>query len=1266
MNKFFVSLWMLCSAGATFAQQNAKVTATATVVDPEEIGSRGTLTKKIYLQNDISPLVKISNIKTNVIGQLPGRIPVGNSFEPDVIVTRERKKPVAYITIPAYRVVNGRKERLAAYDLEITEFPDEKKVTGSGNGMAQKPTLVNTSVLNSGTWYKIKVPNRGVYKIDYAFLQSLGINPGGINPATIRIFGNGGTVLPEKADSTQPDDLIENAISVHSSGTSFGQSDYILFYANGPQLWTKDSSNQRFSHTNNYYENYSYYFLDFNAATGKRIPTEAANGTASLTTTTFNDYYADDVDSFNIGSIGKVWWGHRMNSMNSASLNQSFNVNLGSVDGPVTVETYVGNVSDAANNSLRLNINGSLVKNFPLGTQGNSFAAVASALGAEALTINPGTGNLNVQLTYQPGGTATAYLDYLRFNYRRQLAMTGLNQLAFRDWHTAGLGTGQNAAFKIAGASGNLNVWEITNPLSPVALAGTLSGSEYTVVREGNRLREFIAFDGAQYYTPLAASNGPIANQNLHGLGPTDLLIITTDSLKTAAETLADFHRQKDNMVVNVVTVDKIYNEFSSGGQDIGGIRNFIKMFYARAASEQDMIKNVLLFGAASYDYKDRLSFNTNIVPTFQTYESVISESFSGGAYSSDDFYALLDDGDNIDDVGALDIGTGRIPVYNADEAAKVVEKIKNYASPNSFGPWKNVVSYVSDDKDKGAGGMNHLQDCETVSDFFRVSDKQYNLYKIYSDAFPVVNTPSGARYPAVNKTVNDQIYNGTFLMSYSGHGNPDRWAEEAILTADDYGSWTNKNKLPVMVTATCDFGRFDDPGHRSAGARLMINPDGGSIAMITTTQVVYQFQNTEINKSYTQMQFSPNAAGDWRTLGEALTAAKNATASPGAGSNNHKYVVLGDPALKLQMPVHKVRTEQLMMEKEGSAIATDTLVALGRYKLNGSITDKNGNVLTDFNGDVYVSIFDKTRSVQTTNTRPDVTGVTASFKLQTNTIAKIKGTVTNGLFSVNFVVPKDINYDYGLGKISYYANSDVTDAAGLDTSLTVGGYNTDADEDNQGPVVQPYIDNEKFRNGGVTGPNPLLYVKLFDDNGINVSGSSIGHDLVAILDDNLQTPYEMNNYYQTQENDYRQGYVNFPLYNLPDGVHTIRVKAWDVYNNSGEGVVTFEVKNKAAGFISDLYNYPNPVEDITHIVFQHNQEGEQMDVTLQIFNTSGGLVRTIEKSLKTEGNRTEITWDGCGYGGYRLAKGVYFYRLTAKTAKGISATAYQKLVLLR
>jgi hypothetical protein len=1251
MKKIFLCAWLL---GAISYQSTAqqKVSVSSHTVNAGIVSSDGIVSQKILLSGNSTPQVKVINIKTEQVDQLPANVRVSNSFEPDIIRSTERKQQVAFVNIPAFRRSGSNLEKLISFDLEVTEFED-----GSGGQTAQKPTTVPNSVLASGNWYKIGAPTRGVYKIDYAFLQSIGANPASINPANIRVYGNGGTVLPEKVSSDQPDDLIENAIYVSSTGSTFGQNDYILFYANGPVLWTKDSVNKTFTHTSNYYENQSYYFLNFDLGTGKRITTEAATGTASYNVTAVDDYTLIEHDSFNLGSMGKVWWGNKMNSINSASLTQNFNVNLGSVVDDVNLSTYVSNAADAAG-TISIKYNGiSLGLASMALSAGSGYFMMPKNFSA---SFSPPSGNFTLSYTYYTSGAGAGYIDYIRLNYRRQLIFPSA-QLAFRDWNTASLPTGQNAAYTIQNANANLKVWEITDPLNPISLNGTLNSNSLTIVRPGHQLREFITFDGSQlnsFNPPVKLGVSAVPNQDLHGLGQVDFLIVTPPAFKAAAEELAAFHRQKEGMTVAVVQTDQIYNEFSSGGQDIGGIRNFIKMFYDRATGPQDMIKNVLFMGAASFDYKNRIAFNTNFAPTFQTYESANSET----AYSSDDFFALLDEGEDINCVGSgcsnlVDIGTGRIPAFDADEANKAIAKIKGYASPASFGPWKNIVSYVADDRDEG-GGMNHMEDCETVSHFYYDSAKVLNVYKIYSDAYVKESTPSGGRYPMVNKAINDQIYNGTFLMSYSGHGSPQRWSHEAILTADDYGNWKNKTKLPVIVTATCDFGRFDDPGHRSAGARLMINPNSGSIAMITTTQVVYQSQNTALNEAYTAAQFTKDATGNWKTLGEALREAKNKFSS----SNNYKYVVLGDPALRMEMPVHNVVTDKLEMQDNGNTFETDTIKALGRYLLSGSIKDKNNNLLSNFNGPVYVTIFDKTRKIQTVN--PEQTD--PYFNLQTNIVAKVKGTVKNGNFTVTFVAPKDINYDYGLGKISYYANSESTDAAGVDTNYVIGDYNHNAAADNDAPIVKPYIDNDKFRNGGVTGPNPLLYVKLYDDNGINVSGSSIGHDLVAILDEDLQNPYIMNNYYESEQNDYRNGYVNFPLYNLPEGQHTLRVKAWDAYNNSGEGTVTFEVKNKDKGFISDIYNYPNPVTDVTHIVFQHNQEGEQMDVTLQIFNASGALARTLEQNIVTTGNRTEILWDGLGENGTPLFRGVYFYRLTAKTSKGISATAYQKLVLLR
>ncbi|MFT4062430.1 MAG: type IX secretion system sortase PorU [Edaphocola sp.] len=1247
MKQFFIVVAWLCASLVTAAQEPVVSVVPVAAIDHHKVDANGYYVERIVLPTAAAPQVRITNVQTDTLPALPSGIKPVGTFDADVHWGIERKQPVAYIHVPIFRQQNGLTEKMTAFQLEITTYIDPAAHTPKTAG---KPTTVSNSVLASGTWYKIAVPSRGIYKIDYSFLQDLGLNPGAINPANIRLYGNGGTVIPEEADSMQADDLIENAIYVSSSGSTFGSGDYVLFYANGPTRWDKDSANGRFTHVSNYYEDQSYYFLNFDLGAGKRIATEQATGTAAMTVSTYNDYALIDKDTYNIGGQGKVWWGNRMNSINSSSWTQNISVDLGQIADTVHFETYIGSVNESSS-SIAVKLNSTVLQTsyFTL-SAGSDYAIKPATIVADLL---PGSASFNINYQYTPGGTGAGYVDYLEFNYKRPLTLSG--QVTFRNWATAALASGQNAAYVIQGSSPT--VWDVTDPLTPVALTGTAGSGSYTVVRPGNSLREFAAFDGTQFLTPTKI--GQVANQDLHGLSQVDLLVISPAQFISTANEIADYHRQEDGISVAVAVIDEIYNEFSSGSRDIAGIRNFIKMFYDRATDESDMIKNVLFVGAASYDYKDRLSNNTNYVPTFQTYESV----YYNGAYSSDDFFAMLDQGDNVNNSSSLvDIGTGRIPVIDTAEANIALNKIKTYNSAAAYGAWRNVVAFVADDHDGAEenSSMNHLDDCETINSFFYSSDDVFNVNKIYADAYTQQSTPGGGRYPAVNTAIDNQMYNGCLLMSYSGHGGPTRWAHEGILTADDYGNWTNGTKLPVMVTATCDFGRFDDPGERSAGVKIALSKNGGAIAMVTTTQLVYQSQNTAIASFYVKRQFT-KTNGAYPTLGQALAAAKNAYAS--GGTNNHKYVVLGDPALYLAIPNNQVATQKLAMLQDGIATETDTVKALGVYELTGVVTDANGATLTTFNGTVDVTIYDKMKSVQTVNTE---SGVTPSFKVQNNIVAQVQGTVANGVFTVTFIAPKDINYDYGYGKISYYAYSDSDDAAGYDTTITIGDYNRDAAEDNEGPAVKPYIDDNKFRDGGVTGPSPLLYVELYDDNGINVSGNSLGHDLVAILDEDLQNPYVMNSYYQTAQNDYRNGTVSFPFYDLAEGKHTLRVKAWDVYNNSGEGVVNFEVRKKESGVIGSLYCYPNPVTNGTRFVFQHNQENEEMDVNIEVYTATGVIVKNIQQSLTTTGNRTEIYWDGKGNNGVPLVKGVYFYRLTLKTTNGVAATAHQKLVMLQ
>jgi hypothetical protein len=540
-----------------------------------------------------------------------------------------------------------------------------------------------------------------------------------------------------------------------------------------------------------------------------------------------------------------------------------------------------------------------------------------------------------------------------------------------------------------------------------------------------------------------------------------------------------------------------------------------------------------------------------------------------------------------------------------------------------------------------------------------------YNQQKVFVDAIPVISTPAGPRCPNANAALNEQVYNGTFLINYNGHGNPEVWSSERILTSDDYNHWNNANMLPIMVTATCDFGQFDRPQFVSSAEQLVVRKGGGVIAILTTTQAVYAYYNHELNVQYLDAQFTRNAQGKWNTFGEASRIGKNITYSkpaphdPGEIANFRKFSLLGDPAVTPDFPEYKINIDSVT---DGYTMAhADTIKALGAYAIKGSVVDNDGNLKTDFNGTVYISFFDKPRNITT------ISGCNDVFNLQDNVVYKGRVTVTNGKFSFTFIVPKDINYTFGAGKISCYAENGVTDAAGAEPNVIVGGFSDHPVLNTTPPVVHPYINDSLFLNGGITGSNTSLYVTFYDKTGINVSGTDIGHDLTAVLDDNVDAPYILNNYYQTLPNTYQHGFVSFPISGLADGRHSIRVKAWDVNDNTGEGTVDFTVIDGKVLDIQQLGNYPNPFTGTTHFVFEHNHPEELLDAQIEIYTTSGALVKHIHETYTPGGSRSaDITWDGTDEGGNKLPSGVYVYRLNISTDKGYKSTAYQKLVIVR
>lgn len=1212
---------------------------------------QGYIVEKVWLSNYALPQVLISEVGYINNVALPKDAKMSSPQQFEVILGMERKRPFAVVRIPAYSTgAQGTTSKVNSFVLTVNETAPTKM------NVAAKTTDVTTSVLATGTWYKIGVTKTGFYKIDNNFITSMGLTPSAINPGNIRVFGNGGNMLSEDNSKPRPNDLIENATILNSNGDgAFDNSESLVFYAVGPTGWGKDSATQSFYHFNNLYSDTAYYFITFDQGAGKHVTTQPALPAGNIDVNTYDFYDVHDADLVSPAGIGKLWFGEQFSTQLSSTV-QTFTFDLGTYVSTAYCRGSFGCTSDLAGSKFVIYMNGADMgaATFSTATKGDDLMTLSTT------AARPGVCNsqiANIQLEFVPkDASSIGYLNFLEISARAELRIN-TDQMNFRDWRS--VGAGNNANFQLQNGTGNTKVYDVTNPQVPVQMSGNLNGSTYVFTQDATTLHEFAAMNSNNLYTPKYA--GTVINQNLHGAGPADLIIVTNPAFTAEAQRLADYHSSHDNMRVAVATTEQIYNEFSSGSQDISAIRDFARMFYKRAGSDvSQMPKNMILFGGGSYDYKNRLKNNCNFVPVFESAESLNDLS----TFSSDDFYGFLDDSEYIENntlLNVLDIGVGRLPARSVSDATSLVDKIIGYTQPNTLGPWRLSSMYVADDNDQAG---NHMEDAEVMAGTVTASSEGlYNHGKVYLDALPKTPTPAGERCPSANAAINQHIFKGTFAINYNGHGNTQVWAGERILTNDDYNNWNNENSLPFMITATCDYGEFHNPLFVSAAEQLVIRRGGGVIAILTTTQAVFAVYNRPINVQYLDAQFTRNADGSWNTFGEANRIAKNTTYivthEAGQLANFRKFALLGDPALTPAFPKYNIQLDNVM---DGTTqVHADSINALGKYVMSGSVRDLSGNILNDFNGQVFITFFDKPRKITT------ITSANASFNVQDNIVYKGKVSVTNGKFAFTFITPKDINYYFGTGKLSMYADNGITDAAGADTSLTVGGYSDNPIISTTPPVVKPYINDTLFLNGGITGSNTSLYVSLFSETGINVSGNKIGHDLTAILDNNLETPYMMNDYYETEPNTYQRGFVRFPVSGLSNGKHKITVKAWDVNNNVGEGTVEFIVVDNNIMAVETLMNYPNPFNDKTHFVFEHNHPDELLDVNITIYGMSGAVVHEIKRSFTPSGSRSsDITWDGTDKNGSRLPSGVYAYRLTITSEKGFKSSAYQKLVIVR
>ena len=1192
--------------------------------------------------------VKFSNVSNNLLNNIGiNNIPTG--IDSDFIINKTRDKSLAILTLNPLINNNGQIKRVISFTLEYT-LTTKKSIANQKN--TALPVYSSNSVLANGTWFKFSVDTTGVFKIDKNLLQNIGINTANLNPKNIKIFGNGGAILPQLNSSFRYDDLQENTIYIEGEGDeSFDDNDFILFYAKGPHSWDVNNSNfNQTRHLNNIYSDKAYYFITVDNGIGKRI--NNANEINQITdqqVNNFQDYLVHEFDKTNLFANGQQWLGEDF----SFNEKQTFNFNFNNIDDSedLTIRVRAAAIS-FTNTQMHIKINGQDLLN--LNFSALSASSFALARPAESFkSTNTNQSNVAIEITYNNFGnpSARAYLDYIEVLGTKKL-IAGEKQFSFRNINTTD--NSKVYEYQIKNSTNISQLWDVTDYINPKQITNQSTGSNFTFKSFGGQIKEFIVVNQNDYFIPETIENNKVENQNLHQLKDIDYVIITQNYLISEAERLAKYHRENSNLNTIVVNLNQIYNEFGSGSPDLTAIRDFVRFLYLSASSDNTKIKYVCLFGDSSFDFKDRITNNNNIVPAFQSFESFNLVT----SYVTDDYFGIMDDNEGeLNGSDLQDVATGRFPVTSLLEAKETIDKALNYYHTNSFGDWRNTVTFVADDPDKASEFI--LQKAvDNMAEDIKTNKPEFNIKKIYADAHQQETSAGGERYPTVNEAITNSVETGTLILDYFGHGGVNGWAEERILEVPQIQSWNNFNTLPLFITVTCEFSRFDNPIRPTAGEFTFLNSKGGAVNMITTTREIFISVGQAFNKILIQKLL--NFQNENYTIAEALMHTKHNF------STTQRFFVynFGDPAMQLAQPKPNIIITK--MNDKDITQSKDTLKALSHIKFEGVVTDNSNNTLTNYNGVLSATIYDK--ALNKTTLDNDNFGRKMEFTAIESKIFKGRATVKNGTFTFDFIVPKDIRIAYGNAKISFYAENNISDKSGYNLDVIIGGINQNAPSDTEGPIIKLFMNDESFVDGGNTSESPILYAVLEDVSGINTSITAVDHDIIAILNNDNANPIVLNDFYETELDNFKKGKVKFPLRNLEPGLHHLKFKCWDTYNNPSESTLSFIVVDDSNLILSNVLNYPNPFVNYTEFWFNHNKPNETLEVQIQIFTVSGKLIKTLNKSVQSDGLLSrEISWNGLDDFGNKIGKGVYVYKLRVKSLlSNAKAEKFEKLVILQ
>lgn len=1141
---------------------------------------------------------------------------------------------------------------------KIVSFDVEYQLS-SLSRRSQASFVTDNSVLSTGRWYKFSVDKSGVFKLDKNFLNEIGLSTSNLDPRNIRIYGNGGAMLPNLNSDFRYDDLQENSIYVSGENDGvFNDNDYVLFYAKGPHDWVTPNENA-IAHRKNIFSEEAFYFITADNGLGARIAEASPiESVATDQVVSYKDYAFLEEDKINLFGAGQQWFGDSFETTPS----RTYSFNFDNIDLSKEVIIKVRGVAISTNSSS-MNVSLNNTDLFELNynaIDSNSFTKAADDAATVSTQVNSSSLELKIDFDNKGVPSASSYLDYIEVIGDKLLVANG-KQFSFRNFLSQE--NSRVLEYTIENSSNIQFLWDVTDFLNPKIITNqNNNGSNFSFKANSGELTEYVVLNSSDYYIPKVLSGSAIANQNLHGLKDIEYLVITKEEFVGQAQRLASHHQLNSNLNSKVVPLYQIYNEFGSGASDITAIRDFIRFLYENASSDDTKVKYVCLFGDSTYDYKDRVSGNNNIVPIYLAYNSFnLTTSFV-----TDDYYGMMDDHEgNMSTSDKQDIPTGRILVSTQEQASNVVDKILNYYSETALGVWRNNLTLFSDDLESASEAVIQ-EDMEKIAKLIEENTPLFNIKKIYADSYVQIETSAGERYPDVNLAVSNTVEKGSLIIDYFGHGGESGLGHERYMQVDDIKSWVNFDRSPLFITVTCDFSRFDNPSRVTAGEEMLLSKLGGSANIISTTREVFIFYGRSFNNALIRniLDFDGN---DY-SIAEALMHTKNSTPS---SSKQHFFIFsLGDPAMKLGIP--KPNIEVTKINDKDISVSRDTLKALSKVKIEGIVTDENGNLLTSYNGILSTVIFDKPVARKTLNNDgfEDSSGnpIIMEFETQESVVFRGNAEVINGLYEYEFVVPKDIKLSYGNSKISLYAKDSNGSKGGYDIETIIGGVSENVEEDTEGPDIELFMNDNSFVDGGNTSAVPSLIAQFSDDNGINTSLGAIGHAITAVIDGDESNPIQLNEFYESEVGDYTKGSVTYTLRELEPGPHSLKVKVWDTYNNPSEKTLNFTVTESSTFVLENVLNYPNPFVNYTEFWFSHNQPNQVLDVNIYIYTVSGKLLKSIQDTVQTTGSLSRsISWDGKDDFGEKVGKGVYIYKVSVtNVVSGVSAEKFEKLVLLQ